>query len=439
MWFRLPYGDGALAVELPDTWVGEVVQPAWVEPAMDPEAEVCAALETPMGSPTLAALAAARHGSGPDVVIVSDRTRRMPLRHMLPRVLNELAQAGVPAAGTRIVIALGTHRPMTNAEITAHLGPEIAGRYEIVNTPVYDATGHVYLGETAAGIPAWVNRAVAEAGLRIAIGMITPHLDAGWSGGAKALLPGVCGERTVHAFHAAAARTSGLGSANPLGNVAAPLRVSLERFVAERVPLHFIVNAVVTLDEDLYRCVTGDAIAAHRAGVAHAATVYGAAVLHCYPVVVANCAPYDVDLWQSIKGAWAGGMVVEEGGTLVLAAAAPEGHSNYPLVPGYSAADPDGLRAAIVAGRVDDAAQAITGVLWAELRRRCRVALVSQGLTAADAAAMGFACYPTIEAAVADAVRRLPEPRQPACVAVIPRAGIVLPLVSPAAPVRLRP
>ncbi len=128
MSFRLPYGDGALAVELPEAWVGAVIRPVPVEPAADPEAEVYASLRGPIGSPTRAALAAARRDSGPAAVIVSDRTRHIPLQHLLPPVLAELAQAGFPAADTRIVLALGTHRPMTRPEITAHLGPEIARR-----------------------------------------------------------------------------------------------------------------------------------------------------------------------------------------------------------------------------------------------------------------------------------------------------------------------
>jgi len=103
------------------------------------------------------------------------------------------------------VIAPGTHRPMTPAEISAKLGAQIAEQYEVVNVPAWDDDQMVYMGMSSSGIPAWVNRRVVEADVRIGIGMITPHMDAGFSGGSKIILPGVCSEKTVDSFHMALA------------------------------------------------------------------------------------------------------------------------------------------------------------------------------------------------------------------------------------------
>ena len=147
-----------------------------------------------------------------------------------------------------------------------------------------------------------------------------------------------------------------------------------------------------------------------------------------YPIVIANCAPYDQDLWQSIKGAWAGDLVTADGGTLVLVTAAPEGNSTYGLVPYYAGIDPDLLRADILSGRVADAMQAATGVLWGSLRRRIRLMLVSAGLTAADAASMRAEYFANVEAAVKAALARLPAAEQAGAAAVIPQAGVVLPI-----------
>ncbi len=314
---------------------------------------------------------------------------------------------------------------MTGREIDERLGPEIAACYTVVNVAASRSEEMVYLGTSDDGIPAWVNRAVAEAGLRVGLGMITPHLDAGWSGGAKIILPGVCGAATVDAFHAASAFVTG----NRLGDVAAPLRQSLERFVAEHVPLDFIVNAVPTLDGGLYQCVAGDPVQAHRAGVAHARQVFGAAIARRYPVVVAACSPYDIDLWQSIKGAWCGDLLVQPGGSLVLVTAAVEGNSNYPLVAAYAGQDPDALRRSIAGGQAGDAKQAATGAMWGDLRRRVRLALVSDGLTAADAAAMGIVFHSTVDSAVTAAVARLDGAARAGSVAFVPKAGVVLPMV----------
>jgi len=148
--------------------------------------------------------------------------------------------------------------------------------------------------------------------------------------------------------------------------------------------------------------------------------------------VVANCYPYDVDLWQSVKGIWAGDLVTADGGTLIAVTAAPEGNSTYPLVPGYAGRDPDEMKREIETGAAEDDKQAATGVMLRTLMRRIRLALVSEGLTAGDAGAMGIDIYPSVEAAVAAEIARLPIERRPGAVGIVPHAGIVLPVIEQA-------
>ena len=369
-------------------------------------------------------------------ILVDDCTRKTPTAQILPAVLAELAQAGVPPAQITLVVALGTHRPLTAAELRAKLGAA-AAPFTVVNMPATDSHAFALAGLTASlrpdlhlpPIPAQISRAVLEADLRIGIGMITPHLDAGYSGGAKIVLPGVCSLATVDAFHLAAAFVEG----NQLGNPDAPLRLLLERFVAQHAPLHFIVNTVLAGDGTLAACVAGDAVLAQRAGTQIARQVHGLPAPQRFPVVVADCAPYDQDLWQSIKGAWAGDLLTEDGGDLIIVTAAPGGNSLYAHVPRYAGMDPDLLRRAILDGDVEDAMQAATGVLWGTLRRRVRLSLVSAGLGAEVARLMGADAYPSSLAAVTAAVQRLPIDRRAGAVAVIPQAGVALPLPKEAA------
>ncbi len=393
------------------------------------------ALRNPIGTPTLRELA--RPGQRA-AILIDDCTRKTPTTQILPLVLAELSAGGIRPHDITIVVALGTHRPLSQEELASKLGAAAQAGYRIVNQSCTDATafvevGHMHalqLGFDLPSIPAQINRWVLDAELRISIGMITPHLDAGFSGGAKMVLPGVCSLATVEVFHLAAAFVP----MNQLGDPDAPLRRLLEAFVARHAPLHFIVNVVLGLDGSLYACVAGDPIAAHRRGVEHARRVYGVPVERRYPIVIANCAPYDQDLWQSIKGAWAGDLVTADGGTLILVTAAPEGNSTYPLVPYYAGIDPDLLRADILSAKVEaarqmaDAMQAATGVMWGSLRRRMRIALVSAGLTVEDAAAMRAEYFADVEAAMVAALSRLPVPERTRAVAVIPQAGVVLPM-----------
>jgi len=419
---ELAFGANRRPFDIPDRWLGLIAHPRPVVPPPDERAVVVGALANPIGTEPLARLVPP---DGLIAIMVDDYTRKTPVSRMLPPLLADLQAAGARPASIRLVVALGTHRPMTHAELVAKLGAEVVAGYPIVNLPSTTAGEMVYLGDSSDRIPAWVQRAVAEADLRIGVGMITPHMDAGFSGGAKIVLPGVCSELTVDAFH----RVGALTPQNQLGHLQSPLRRNLEHFVAERIPLHFILNAVVTLEGAIHRCVAGDPVFAHRAGVAHALEVYSVPAGRRYPVVVANCHPYDVDWWQSFKGAFCGDLLTADGGTLILVTAAPEGNSTYPLVPVYAGHDPAALVAEIEAGTVADVKQAVGGVQIGRLRQRLHLALVSDGLTAADAAAMRIPFFSSVEEAVTTAVTRLPASERAGSVAVIPQAGIVLPLV----------
>ena len=413
------------AVSLPDEWLGEVIEPRPVTIIDEAAMVIKAALARPIGSAPLDELVQPDHKVA---ILVDDYTRKTPIDLMLPPVLEALCAAHVPDQNIHIVIALGTHRLMTAAELAHKLGAEIAQRYSIINVSSTCDDEFVYLGTASNGLPAYVNRVVADADIRIGLGMITPHLDAGFSGGMKIVLPGVCGTRSVDAFH----RQSAFIAQNQLGQIAAPLRGVLEQFVSERVPLMFIVNAIITLDGQLYACVAGHPRLAHRAGVKHALAVFSAPAKRRYPIVVANCYPYDIDLWQSIKGIWAGDLITDDGGTLIAVTAAPEGNSTYPLVPGYIGRGADGVKREIETGTALDDKQAATGVMFRTLMRRVRLVLVSEGLTAADARTMGIDYYSSVEAAAAAEIDRLPIGARAGAMGIVPQAGIVLPVIEPA-------
>jgi nickel-dependent lactate racemase len=312
---------------------------------------------------------------------------------------------------------------MTSQEIEDKLGSSIQACYHIVNTPGSAAGESIFLGTSKNGIPAWVNRAVAEADYRIGLGMITPHMDAGFSGGAKIVLPGVCSDATVDAFHVRGADYL----ENPLGNPNAPLRNDLEEFVTERVPLDFILNVITILSGEVYQCVAGHPIDAQRAGVSHARRVFGAPARQRYPIVVANCYPYEQDIWQSMKGLWCGDLLTAQGGTLIWLTDAREGSRGYPLLPKYIGANPADVKKALDDGNIDDPKSAATGYLVGQMKKRIHISLVSPGLTLADAEIMGISYYQTAEAAIEAAAARLSSSARQRAVGVLPQAGLVLP------------
>ncbi len=419
--FEFLYGEEVLPVTIPDQYLGETILPGRVEPAPEPDRLIREAVHHPIGSLPLGELVKPGQKIA---VIVDDFTRMTPIHRFLPLVLEEMHTAGVLKQDITIVFALGTHRPMSQEEIIHKVGTQIAAEYTLVNIPSTSQNEFEYLGQSSNHIPAWVNRSVVHADFRIGLGMITPHLDVGFSGGAKILLPGVCGIETVNTFHA---RSADLPD-NQLGVIETPLRKALEEFVCDRLPLHFIVNVVVTLDDEIYQCVAGDCIQAHRAGVRYAQKSFGTPVKGRYPIVVANSYPYHQDLWQSQKGMWCGDLLAQDSGTLILVTQALEGNSTYPIYPTYIGMNPEHLKMMIDVGQVDDLKLAANGYLTGQMKKRIHISLVSRGLTKQDAYVMGFSYFSTVEEAIAEALSHLPEAERRGSIAVLPQAGITLPV-----------
>jgi nickel-dependent lactate racemase len=379
------------------------------------------ALTQPIGSPQLTYLVKPGQSIA---IILDDFTRKTPVAQFLPIVLDQLRSAGILSRDIRLVNAPGTHRPMMESELINKVGKKILAEYEVINIPSDRLEEMVFLGNSSNGIPAWVNRVVVEADVRIGLGMITPHSDAGFSGGAKIILPGVCSSATVEAFHAAGAF---LGETQ-LGMEKSPTRHDLEEFVADRVPLDFIVNVVTTLDGDILYCIAGHPTQAHREGVKFAKEVFGVPIHRRYPIVIANCFPYDIDLWQSTKGAFCGGLATVDGGRLILVTAAPEGNSNYPMFPDYLGRDPQELKDAIKSKRIKHAHLAAESVKLGLLRKRVKLGLVSEGISQDHSKKMNIQYYPSVEDALADAVSELSPSIRKKSVCIIPQAGVTLPL-----------
>ena len=204
------------------------------------------------------------------VIIADDRTRMTPQDRIIPLVLDELYAAGVTNKRIRIIIAYGTHRPMTDNEIELKFGSTVASAVEIRHHDCLDQTNLMDMGVTRRGTQIFVNRECMEADIRIGIGSVVPHYPTGWSGGAKILLPGLAGEDTTYAMHL-------LGiTETSLGQEVSPVREEMEDFARE-VGLHFIVNVIHDDRGRIVHAVSGHFIKAHREAVRLGRDMYSAA------------------------------------------------------------------------------------------------------------------------------------------------------------------
>lgn len=280
------------------------------------EAAVQDALDHPIGTPRLRELVKA----GETIAIVtSDITRPMPTWKVMPALLSELYAAGIRREDITLVFALGSHRKHTPEE-QRHLAGEQA--WAEITCVDLDATDCVHAGVTSQGTPVDIDRRVAEADRRICLGNIEYHYFAGYSGGAKAIMPGVSTRDAIQANHSRMVQPEACAGRLE-GN---PVRADIEE-AAAMVGVDFIVNVILDSHKEIIKAVAGDVTQAHRAGCAFLDTLYKVDIPERADVVLVSQggAPKDLNLYQTQKALDNAKHAVKPGGVIVLMGSCAEG------------------------------------------------------------------------------------------------------------------
>ena len=300
MYSRAWYGDEDITLKFPENWEVTMVAPKDAPKLSD--AAIEAAFGQPIGTPRIAEMA---RGKGDAAIIVDDLSRPTPAATVIPSLLRELSQAGIPKSEIRFVVGGGSHRPLTDEEISKKVGADIAAAYEVTNHD-FMSGGLRALGSLDSGLPIYTNRVVADADFKICLGGIYPHSSVGFGGGAKLIVPGVSGFATMfyfHSFH------PGRGHAVIERQGDEPDHRDAAEAVARVLGLDVIVNVVINSRREVAGLFVGDFVKAHRTGAHFALETYGTqipdAVRQRTDVVVLNCYPLDSDPIQTGKSFWA--------------------------------------------------------------------------------------------------------------------------------------
>lgn len=420
---KLDYGRSGLEVNLPEERLVGQLAIKNAAPIENPEAELARALANPIGAAPLAALARGRRNA---CILICDITRPVPNKLILPPILRTLEEQGIARQDILILVATGLHRPNEGAELEEMVGRDIVASYRIENHHGKVLAEHDYLGTTPNEVPVYLDSRYVRADLKITTGLIEPHLMAGYSGGRKVICPGIAALETVKVWHGPKflehpKADCGFREGNPVHEE--------NTRIALMAGCDFIVNVAV----DGLRRVTwlgaGDMIKAWEAGVGFVENVVKAPVAEPLDVVVTSCAGYPLDttFYQAVKGLTGALPIVKKGGTIILAASLSEGVGS-----------PEFQRLIRENPSLVEFKKRIMGKdyfvmdQWqleelAKVVERCRVKIVSDGLSA-DALRQ---CHVEPAASVEQAVEESLREYGPAAkYAVIPKGPYVLPYVA---------
>ncbi len=327
MHVQIPYGSTQLKIEVPES--ATVLRSYHVPALADERDAFLTALRAPIASTSLAERVKQLRPGARIAIVISDITRPTPNQRIVSWLLEELAF--IPRAQFVILNGTGSHRANTRAELIQMLGEEIVETVEIVNHDAFAPETLNLLGETPSGVPVWINRRYQEADFRIVTGFIEPHFFAGFSGGAKGIIPGLAGLATIQKLHSA--RLIGHPQATWAVLAGNPVQEGIQAAVG-MCPPQFMVNVTLDQERHITGVYAGDYIQAHIAGCEMVARTATHAVEAPFDLVITsnNGYPLDQNLYQSVKGMTAAAQIVREGGAIVTVAECRDGlpeHGNY--------------------------------------------------------------------------------------------------------------
>ena len=318
---QLPYGRGHLCFNLPEERLAGIIESRLdtYVPQGTPEELVARSMEEPIGTPRLEELAKGKENV---VLLCSDHTRPVPSRAIVPQMLAAIRR-GNPQAQITLLIATGCHRGTTPQELEEKFGPEIAAREKIVVHDCADDANMVHLGTLPSGGQLYINRLAAQADLLVAEGFIEPHFFAGFSGGRKSILPGICSERTVNENHSYKAVSHPRSNSGMLKDN--PIHADM-LCAAKAVNVQFIFNVALDGEKKIVAAWAGDLEKAHEAGVAFIRQWSQCPVVTGDIVVTSNGGyPLDQNLYQSPKAMATAEACAGEDGVIIMCCSCCDG------------------------------------------------------------------------------------------------------------------
>jgi nickel-dependent lactate racemase len=329
MIFNLAYGKTGHTVELPDNLKVDLIEPRWIESIQDQDLAITAALRNPYGCKPLKDTV---KYNDKVAIIFSDITRATPYDIIIPALMTELQN--IPQKNICFFCANGTHRLSTAEELNMILGKDIVRDYRIVQNDANNPDLFEYMGTTTSGNKVLMNKEFQNYEVKILTGFIEPHFFAGYSGGGKALVPGMAYVETIKFNHSIASLSLenvnwGITYGNPLWEEITE--------AAEFSSGLFLLNITLNRDKKITNVFAGDLRTAHQAGCEFVRDSAMVPVDSLYDIVITSNSgyPLDLNIYQTVKGMSAAAQIVKEGGNIIIASECWDGlpaNSDYETI-----------------------------------------------------------------------------------------------------------
>ena len=316
---HLAYGKTGHTIGLSDKYHVDIIEPKWIDGTNDQRLAIREALRDPYKSKPLKELV----GKNDKIAIIfSDITRATPYNIILPVLLDELQN--IPVKNICFFCANGTHRLATGQELIEILGESIVKNYRIIQNEANNRESHSYAGKTTSGNDIFLNKEVLQCDIKILTGFIEPHFFAGFSGGGKALIPGMAYVETIRNNHSIAHLShknskNGITDGNPLWEEIME--------AAELVPGLFLLNITMNKKKEITKVFAGDVRAAHSSGCNFVKNSAMVPINGLYDIVITSNSgyPLDLNIYQTVKGMSAAAQIVKKGGNIILIAECRDG------------------------------------------------------------------------------------------------------------------
>lgn len=313
---EIPFGKEKVELNIPDKNILDFISGGNISLGLNEDKIIIQALENPVKSRKLSEMARGRKSA---CIIASDITRSCPSYKFLPWLVEELNKGDIENKNIKVVLGIGIHRKHTEDEKRKLVGDYI---YEHIKTIDSDASKSKLIGRTSRGTPLEVFEEALGSDLLIAAGSIEYHYFAGYSGGSKAVMPGICTRKSIQFNHSMMLDERAVAG-NFFDN---PVRQDIEE-AGRLAGIDFIFNVILDDNKNIIAAVAGKNNEAYLEGIKKYDSIYGREVEKAADIVITSQGGYpkDINLYQSQKALENVKGVVAGNGTVILVASCCEG------------------------------------------------------------------------------------------------------------------